>query len=442
VARFLIATKPADGHVNPVLPVAKELVRRGHDVLWYTGSRFAERVEATGARRVPIVRGIDLPEGPGPYLEAHHPERAALRGLAGVKFDLKHFFHEAAKGEFADLTESLENSPVEAILADPASFGAFYVAERRALPCAIVSMVVLGIRSRDTAPLTFGLWPTGSALGRVRNRLLCSLTDLLLRDVSRFSDQIRSDLGLPPTGSALPDGALASCDLLLQATAPEFEYPRSDLPPHVRFIGPLLPDPPQHFTPPSWWRELEADTPVVLVTQGTARANPGELIQPTLEALAGESVLVVVTLGDTNPTALGRVPSNARVESFLSYHHLLPHVDAMVTNAGYGGVQLALAHGVPLVAAGRSEEKAEICARVAWSGVGIDLRRHSPSPRAIRRAVRAVIEQPGYRARARAMEARFAAYDAPQAAVDLLEELVQLDFSGVTPARCVSQDAE
>ena len=37
----------------------------------------------------------------------------------------------------------------------------------------------------------------------------------------------------------------------------------------------------------------------------------------------------------------------------------------MVTNGGYGGVQLALAHGVPLVVAGNTEEKGEIAARVA-----------------------------------------------------------------------------
>ena len=81
------------------------------------------------------------------------------------------------------------------------------------------------------------------------------------------------------------------------------------------------------------------------------------------------------------------MPPNVRVDAFFAYHHLLPRVDVVVTNAGYGGVQFALAHGVPLVAAGRTEEKAEICARIAWSGVGIDLRKHSPSPRAVRRSI-------------------------------------------------------
>ena len=36
----------------------------------------------------------------------------------------------------------------------------------------------------------------------------------------------------------------------------------------------------------------------------------------------------------------------------------------MLTNGGYGGVQYALAHGVPLVVAGDTEDKPEVAARV------------------------------------------------------------------------------
>ena len=49
-----------------------------------------------------------------------------------------------------------------------------------------------------------------------------------------------------------------------------------------------------------------------------------------------------------------------------------------VTNGGYTGVTTALHHGVPLVQAGSTEEKAEIGRRVAWSGVGVRIRWHAP----------------------------------------------------------------
>jgi hypothetical protein len=62
----------------------------------------------------------------------------------------------------------------------------------------------------------------------------------------------------------------------------------------------------------------------------------------------------------------------------------LPKADVLVTNGGYGGVHFALAHGVPIVSAGRTEDKVDVCARAAWSGVGLDLKVHIPKPKQIK----------------------------------------------------------
>jgi UDP:flavonoid glycosyltransferase YjiC (YdhE family) len=86
-------------------------------------------------------------------------------------------------------------------------------------------------------------------------------------------------------------------------------------------------------------------------------------------------------------------------------------------------VQAALANGVPLVAAGRTEEKPEICARVAWAGVGINLKTNRPTPDHIREAVRAVLSDPRYRHNAQRLAADIASHDAPAEAAALLERL-------------------
>jgi UDP:flavonoid glycosyltransferase YjiC (YdhE family) len=173
---------------------------------------------------------------------------------------------------------------------------------------------------------------------------------------------------------------------------------------------------------PVWWHEIDAArVPIVLVTQGTLATDPRELIQPALVALAGEPVLVVATTGRADALV---VPANGRVASFIPYELLLPRVAAMVTNGGYGGVQMALAHGVPLVVAGGSEEKPEIAARVAWSGAGIDLRTGRPKPRAIRKAVRAVLDDGRYVAAARALAGEMSRHDAPARGAELIEELI------------------
>jgi UDP:flavonoid glycosyltransferase YjiC (YdhE family) len=117
------------------------------------------------------------------------------------------------------------------------------------------------------------------------------------------------------------------------------------------------------------------------------------------------------------------LPANARVEPFISFPQLMPHVDMMITNGGYGGVQFALAHGVPLVVAGASEEKPEIAARVAWSGAGINLRTGTPTPEQIRAAVRKVMLDQSYRQSAEHIRAEYRRHDAPAEAAALLEQL-------------------
>jgi UDP:flavonoid glycosyltransferase YjiC (YdhE family) len=94
---------------------------------------------------------------------------------------------------------------------------------------------------------------------------------------------------------------------------------------------------------------------------------------------------------------LGPLPGNVIAERFLPFDALLPHVDVLVTNGGFGGVQRAIAHGVPLVVAGTTEDKKDVNARVAHSGVGVNLRTDTPTAAAIGRAVATVLGSTRFR---------------------------------------------
>lgn len=95
----------------------------------------------------------------------------------------------------------------------------------------------------------------------------------------------------------------------------------------------------------------------------------------------------------------------------------------MITNGGYNGVQVALAQGVPLVAAGQTEEKPEVCARIEWSGVGINLKTKTPTPTQIKNAVKKILSSPQYRQNAERLKADIAGYDSAKIAATLLEQL-------------------
>ena len=214
-------------------------------------------------------------------------------------------------------------------------------------------------------------------------------------------------------------------DAHLQLTTPSFELPREDLPASVHFVGPL-PIVPNQAPIPSWAHELDGSRTVVLVTQGSvANYDFNDLVVPTLEALADEEdLLVVVTCGGRSPSAIpGIIPANARVADYLPFEWLLPKVDVLVTNGGYGSVNQALSYGIPLVTAGMTEDKADVNARVAWSGVGIDLQTHEPTPAALREAVRSVLDTSAYRQRAAEISREMEAIDTRAALLKIIAQV-------------------
>jgi UDP:flavonoid glycosyltransferase YjiC (YdhE family) len=95
----------------------------------------------------------------------------------------------------------------------------------------------------------------------------------------------------------------------------------------------------------------------------------------------------------------------------LPFGWLLPRVDLLITNGGYGTVNMALKAGVPMVVAGQADDKVEIAARVGSYGVGINLATDQPTLDAIQAAARRVLSEPQFRIRTARFAEEFARYD-------------------------------
>jgi UDP:flavonoid glycosyltransferase YjiC (YdhE family) len=428
MARFLIAATPVPGHVAPLSAIAQHLVGLGHEVVIHTGSLFRDKAQATGARFVPFRADLDHDYRD---LDAIAPERHDIPfGPALIRFTMKRFHADLMADQAAGLRDIMETFPADALIVDTMFCGMLPILldpHRPRPPVVGVGVTALGLSSVDTAFFTTGMPPSSTSDGRARNIAMHKNMHALHAGMQQDFNDILLELGCRKLPAFLFDCLATLPDLYLQLTAESFEYPRSDLPDTIRFVGPLLAPPTTSFAPPDWWRDLDGDRPVVLVTQGTlANDDFTQLIGPALTGLAHEDVIVVVTTGgpalDTIPVPL---PANARAAVFLPYDRLLPKVDLLITNGGYGSVNLALSLGVPLVVAGDTEEKPEIAARVAWSGAGINVGTGHPTPAQVRDAVRTALAQPAYRQRAQALRDDFARYDARRNIAAILEELVQ-----------------
>jgi len=410
MASILITSTPVIGHVNPLLPVAQTLVEAGHRVRFLTGRRYRDAVEQTGAEYLPLPSGADFDDR---RIDEQFPGRVGLTGPAGIRYDMTEIFLRPMPQQLAAIDAAIAAEPVDVVLAESLFFGVLplLTRPREQRPAVInLGIVPLGLLSRDTAPFGLGVQPMPGPFGRLRNRMLTFVaTKVIFAPVQREAERLVEQL----TGSRMPQfllNWLASADAVIQFTVPGFEYARSDLTTEVHFVGPVSRSSTGAHARPDWWGDLDSGKPVVHVSQGTvANQDFEELLLPTLRGLADRDVLVVASTGGRPVDALGELPANARVAEYLPYDELFTKTDAFVTNGGYGGIHFALRHGVPIVVAGLTEDKVEVSARVAWSGVGIDLHSNRPAPADVAKAVDGVLAEPSFRAAAARVGAEIAA---------------------------------
>ena len=416
-----------------MLQIARAMVERGDDVRFLGGEAHRDAIEATGAvfERLPY-------DGEVPTRRmAPDPHRRGVREVVDL---LRSVFLDTVEADHRAVVDLHRRLGLDLVVADPLAVGALSVAllprcERPAVLA--VGLLPLPVTDPDVPPFGMGFAPLDGPLNPVRNGVLTLAADLLgVRGVHREFSAIVERLTGHPIPGRLFDLPLVA-DVLAQATVPQLEYPRRFLPDRVRFVGPLPAS--RQYPLPDWWDYRERRR-IVHVTQGTyANQDPTELIVPTVRALATEDVLVVATTGGPHPATIeraygGPLPHNVRVERFMPYDHLLAAADVMVTNGGYGAVHHALRHGLPLVVAGTTEDKAEVNARVRWAGVGIDLRQQRPAPELIRDAVRRVLDERGrFRRAAARLAAAIEGTDAIAAVLGIADELTA-DHAPRTPA--------
>lgn len=408
---ILICSTPVHGHVTPLLAVSRYLAQHGYRVRFMTGQRYADAVRATGATFVALPAEADYDDSD---MNGAFPGRVGKSGIPGIRWDVSNIFLKPAPAQIRAVDAAIEQEPVDVILVESMFIGAVgLLARPREERPAIVNLgiIPLGVESVDTAPFGLGVLPKSGIFGRLRNAALGVLTKkVIFGGVQRQAEQIILDATGTPLEGFFMTGA-SRADAIVQFTVPGFEYPRRDLPDTVHFVGPMSRVTKSEGELPEWWGELDGSRPVVHVSQGTiANTDYDELIAPTMAALAKDDVLVVVTTGGRPLSSLpSPLPANVRAATYLPHDRLLPLTDVYVSNGGYGGVHYALEHGVPLVVAGTTEDKAEVTARVQWAGVGVNLRTNRPDADAVGTAVRRVLADPAYAERSRALGAEIAA---------------------------------
>jgi UDP:flavonoid glycosyltransferase YjiC (YdhE family) len=373
------------GHFHSMAPLARAAGASGHQVAFATGKSFGAAVRGAGFQHFPC--GVDF-EGTIDILSTL-PGWETIREKTppGAVQQLYGFAEGLAPRMADDLIDLVDAWRPDVIVRDPVEFGGYVAAERAGLPHASIMWA-----------LYIDAW--------------LAVPDALLA--------LRARYGLPA------DPGLSTIDryLMLDFLPASWTFPNWP-PPRVthRFCAPPF-DVSGDEGLPDWLAALPAQ-PTVYATLGTTFNQAPAVFQAIVDAMRDEDANLILTVGRSMDPAQFQVPAgHIRVARYLPQTRLLAHCDAVIFHGGYNTLLAALWHGLPMVVipqqAGDQFPTAQRCAGV---GVGVLVEGTPPAPEAVRAAVRSVLEQPAYRARARELQREMQALPPLAEAVRRLESL-------------------
>lgn len=416
MARILIYTSPARGHLYPVVPIVRELSARGHQTVLYGLASELDAVRALDldARALsPDVEAVELDD-----YRARTTPQMGLRALAT--------FARRASPETLDLTRALDEHEPDVLLIDVNCWGASAVAEACGRPWAMYSPFLLMLSSPEAPPFGMGLAPAAGPVGRTRDAILGALNRVGVdRTVLPVLNPLRARHGLRRLAHF--EELFAEPRLLLALTAEGFEYPRSDWPANVRFVGPMNWSAPARDEPlpqadrtPEHGHPYGLGDPLILVTCSTERQRDKRLLHVALQALPPAGMSVLATSAAHDPAQFDAPPGSV-VARYVSHDAILQRAACVVCHGGMGITQKALSAEVPVVVVPFGRDQWETARRVQIAGAGVSLSPRRLTPKRLLAAVHAAL---GARAGARRVSQAYAAAGGPPAAAAAIEGLL------------------
>jgi len=383
--RVLLTSPAGLGHIHPMVPLARALVARGHDVLWAAPPDGVDHVRQAGIRAVATgAAGLTHPA----EVVRRYPELRELSPaeMPNVLFG-KMFGAVATPSMLADLAPvALEWRP-DLIVSDAAEFAGHIVAADLGVPSVTKGFgpVLPERRVAGAAVEVAPLW---------RER------GLEPRPYGGSYDHLYLDV-YPPALQTEPASHIPRCQLLRPVSHDGHGEASMPLP---------LPT-------------ARADAPLVYVTMGTVFNDPAPL-RVIVDALGDLPVRTLVAVGPrADPATLGTQPAHVRVERYVPQTLVLAHCDVVVSHAGSGTVLATLALGLPQLCVPQGADQFLNAAAVASAGAGIYLMPGEATTDAVRTAVLRLLDDASFRTESGRGSASIDAMPSPEDVAAALEAL-------------------
>jgi MGT family glycosyltransferase len=387
--------------------LARELIGRGHRVTFLGFPDLRPRLPADLDFQ-PFAEGDQPPGSLDPYLERLARLGSPLSLLRLIR-DLAAFANTICR----ELPKALERLQPDALLIDQTDAAGSLVARAMKLPFANIANA-LPLNLEPGVPPPVLAWPYDpSPKGIRRNEGGYRVARFVERPITKVIRRHAVRLGLPHIRFA--DETWSDLAQITQCVR-GLDFPREQLPANFHYVGPIRgPDEPLDF-------DLPADgRPLIFCSLGTLQGSRAGIFRAVAEAAAELDVSLLIAHGGLLPQReIARLPGRPIVRAYVPQRAVLARASLAITHAGFNTVMDALSFGVPMVALPIAFEQPATGARLEWAGVARVLNRRR-TPGRIRAAIEDVLDEPGFRASGKALQAEIAASGGVRRAADILE---------------------
>lgn len=415
MTHFGLICPASTGHLNTMLPLGKELQKRGHRVT-FIGALDAKPKILAAELEFRAIGEVEFPSG---AIAQSLTDLGKLSGFAATKYTIN-LLKDSAVVMLRDAPKAIKEAGVEALLIDQVSPGGAAIAESLDIPfITVCSAVVL---NRDTSvPPHFTNWGYNSAWwARLRNQAGYELLKNLTKPITQVIAEYRREWNLSiPSGST--DGFSQLAQISQQPV--ELEFPRQHLPKWFHFTGPY--HSPVGRDAVAFPYEKLTGQPLIYASLGTVQNRLQYVFRDIAQACEGLDVQLVMSLGGAlEPEALPKLPGEPLVVKYVPQLELLKKTTLMMTHAGMNTTLECLTNGVPMVAVPIANDQPGVAARIAWAGAGevVPLKKLSVSR--LREAIEQVLTQESYKQNAVRLQEAIRRAGGVSRAADIVEKVV------------------
>ncbi|WPB55824.1 glycosyltransferase [Xylophilus sp. GOD-11R] len=415
---FAFIAPPFTSHVRALEALAGGLLDHGHRVSWIHQTDVGELLTN---RRI-AFHAVGLAERP----------RGSLRGLVeraarpGGPWGLRRVIADVASGTDLLCREApavLEAAGVDVIVADQMEAAGGLLAEGLRLPFVSVACA-LPVNREDRIPLPVMPWGYASDERGLRlNEGSSRVYDWLMEPHARVIRAQAARFGLEGRQS------LADCLsplLQISQTTTGFDFSRPAAPAHFHAVGPLRA---ARAAEVPLALSLDAARPFVFASLGTLQGGRFGLFRRIAHACRAEELQLLIAhcdrLAPPQADALLRHGATA-VTGFAPQRAALARADLVVTHAGLNTAMDALEAGTPQLALPIAFDQPGVAARLVHAGTGLRLLPPLAGEKALRRAMRRLLDEPAFATRSAALGREIAQAGGVARAVGLIESALKV----------------